>query len=315
MTAETQPVSPSSSAPGARKRHNSLFGSVVFTLGLLGAIALALRGTSPVIALASVLAVIVLVTIFHFAFSESDFFSIIFANSVGVYACIYVLFVLSNFPRVREISLQIGFILPLVAFAAGVLGHRRQIQRLIDRTHHHVSVPIRPAVTWAGPLLIVAVVTTYLQIENWKTDSQDLALIVSMAIIAGVAWLTSKHIALFLMECGLIFRAFLSNAAKLLRPAFALLTCYFLITIIFACIYTIYDQAGPVSHFLTNGAPQKLTFPDGLYLSISTITTVGFGDITASTPLARLTISLEVLCGILLLVFGVEAMLDRNRSN
>ena len=94
LTADTPQVHKPLPAPGAHRRHNSLFVSIAFTVGLLGAIALALRGTSPVIALVSILAVIALVGIFHFAFSGSDFFSIIFANSVGVYACIYVLFVL-----------------------------------------------------------------------------------------------------------------------------------------------------------------------------------------------------------------------------
>ena len=303
-------------APAPSRRHrNSLVGSVAFTIALLGGIALALRGTSPVIAFSTVLAVIVLVGLFHVVFSESDFFSIIFANSVGVYACIYMMFVLTNFPQAGSTSVQIGFVLPLLAFAAGVLGHRRRIQNMIDRTEHHAAVPIREAVRWVGPLLIIAVVTTYLQISHWTTDTQDVALVVSMAAIGAVAWVTSKHIALFLMECGIIFRSFLKNAAKLARPAFALLTCYFLITIIFACIYTIYDQFSATPHFLTNSAARTLTFPDGLYLSISTLTTVGFGDIVAITPLARLLVSAEVLCGILLLLFGVEAMLDRNRPN
>ncbi len=316
MTDTPPPLSrlPAPTPAKAHKDRKSLAGSIAFTVGLLGAIALALHGDSPVTAFSTAIAVIFLVSAFHIVFSDSDFFSIIFANSVGVYASIYVMFVEANFPQAHAITVQVAFLLPLAAFAAGVFGHRRQIQQLINRTKHHVNVPLREAVRWVGPLLIVAVVTTYLQIREWTTDTQDVALIISMSVIGLVAWITSKHIALFLMECGLIFRAFLHNAARLARPAFALLTCYFLITIIFGCIYTIYDQLSPSSHFLTNGAARTLTFPDGLYLSISTLTTVGFGDILAVTPLARLIVTSEVLCGILLLLFGVDAMLDRNRQ-
>lgn len=313
MTSDGKPPVASSALTSSRRHRNPLFGSIAFTIVLLGAIALALRGTSPVIALSTVVAVIILVGIFHIAFPEGDFFSIIFANSVGVYACIYMMFTLSNFPQAEAASVQIGFVLPLLAFAAGVLAHRRHIQHLIARTEHHVAVPIREAVRWAGPLLIVAVLTTYLQIGLWTTDTQDIALVVSMAVIGAVAWLTSKHIALFLIECGLIFRSFLKNAAKLARPAFALLTCYFLITIIFGCAYTIYDQFSPTSHFLMNGVARTLAFPDGLYLSISTLTTVGFGDIVAVAPFARLMVAFEILCGILLLLFGLEAMFERSR--
>lgn len=310
------PTSSNLPAPTTPRHHrNSLIGSVAFTVVLLGAIALALRGTSPVLAMSTILAVLILVGLFHVSFSQSDFFSIIFANSVGVYACIYMIFVLSNFPLAHASSVQIGFILPLVAFAAGALGHRRQIQQVIDHAPHHVAVPIREAVRWAAPLILIAAVTTYLQISHRTTDAQDVALIASMASIGVVAWLTAKHIALFLMECGLIFRSFLKNISRLARPAFALLTCYFLLTIIFACVYTIYDQYSVASHFLTNGVAHTLTFPDGLYLSISTLTTVGFGDIIATTPLARLIVSSEVLFGILLLLFGVDAMLDRGHSS
>lgn len=301
--------------PAIRRRHSTLLGSVAFTTILLGAIALALRGTSPAIAVSTVLAIIVLVGVFHFAFPGSDFFSIIFANSVGVYACIYVVLVVSNFPQAHSISIQAGFILPLLAFAAGVLVHRQKIQRVIEHTPHHVTFPLREAARWVAPLLLIAALTTYLQIADWSTRTQDAALAISMTTIAALAWLTSKHIAIFLVECGSILRAFLRNAAKLTRPAFALLTCYSLLTITFGCIYTIYDQSRTTSHFLTNGAAHTLTFPDGLYLSISTLTTVGFGDIIAVTPLARLIVSFEVLCGILLLLFGVEAMLDRKNSS
>jgi voltage-gated potassium channel len=166
-----------------------------------------------------------------------------------------------------------------------------------------------------GPLVIIAVVTTYLNINNWATDTQDLALIISMAVIGAIAWLASKHIALFLMESGLILQGFLRNVARLTRPAFALLTCYSVITIFFGCIYTIYDGVQPVPSFLVNGKLQPLSFPDGLYLSISTLTTVGFGDITANAPFARVIVSGEVLCGVLLLLFGVEAMLGRSRHS
>jgi voltage-gated potassium channel len=285
----------------------------MFTVALLGAIALALRGTSPAIALVTIGVVIALVGVFHLAFVESGLFSIVFANSTGVYACIYVILILSNFPRAHALSVQVGFVLPLLCFAAGVLGHRRQIQHVLDRTRKHAASPLHGTIRWMGPLLIIAVLSTYLNIKTWTNDSQDLALISAMAIIGAVAWLASKHITIFLMESGVILQAFLRNAARLSKPAFALLTCYSVITIFFGCVYTIYDQSQDAPSFQVNGVAQKLSFLDGLYLSVSTLTTVGFGDIIAGAPIARLLVSAEVLCGVLLLLFGVEAMLDRGR--
>jgi len=298
---------------GHAEHHRGLVGSVAFTVALLGAIALALRGNSPVVAISTVLAVITLVSVFHFDFTESGFFSVIFANATGAYACIYVIFLESNFPQAHPIAIQIGFVLPLLAFAAGVLGHRRHIQHIFSDRTKHVTMPLRGTIGWAGPLLIVAVVTTYLHNSGWVTDSPDVLLIMAMAVIGAIAWFGSKRIAVFLIETGVIFRGFLRSAYRLSRPVFALLTCYSILTIFYGCVYTIYDQAGVRSHFLTNSEARILTFLDGLYLSMATLTTIGFGDIVATTPLARLIVTSEVLCGVILLLFGVEAILDRDR--
>ena len=311
LTSEPDSPPPAPAPVPLHHKRRSFLGSVAFTVALLGAIALALHGTSPAVAAFTITVVIALVSIFHLTFSESDLFSVVFANAVGVYACIYVIFILSNFPMARALSVQVGFVLPLLCFAAGVLGHRRQIQHLLDSTRKHTTMPFHGAIRWMGPLLIIAVVTTYLNINNWTTDSQDLALIIAMATIGGIAWITSKQIALFLMESGVILQSFLRNAVRLARPAFAFLTCYSVITIFFGCLFTIYDHSQAAPSFLINGNPHVLAFPDGLYLSVSTLTTVGFGDIIASAPMARLMVSAEVLCGVLLLLFGVEAMLGR----
>ena len=307
-----------STAASPRKGHArhraSALGSFSFTAVLLGAIATALSGSSPAIAISTIPAAILLVGIFHFAFVGSGLFSIVFANTVGVYSCLYVVFVLSNFPEAQATSVQIGFLLPLVSFAAGALMHRKAIQRILDAKENPHARLLGGALWWAGPLVLVAAITTYLHAIDWSSGSQEGSLLLAMGAIAGVVWMTSKNIVLFLIECGHIFRSFLRNALSLFRPAFALLTCYSILTIFFGCIYTIYDQVSPDPHFLYNGQAHRLGFVDGLYLSLSTITTVGFGDIIAASPLARLLIATEVLCGVLLLLFGVDAMLDRSRG-
>lgn len=217
-------------------RHGTLAASIGFTVALLGSIALALRGTSPAIALSTIVAVIAIVGLFHFAFTGSGFFSVIFANAVGVYACLYVILVLANFPEAHAVSVQLGFVLPLAMFAAGVLGHRKKIQHILDDSGKHVTLPLRGAIGWIGPLVIMAIASTYVQVSGWSTETQDGALVAAMAVIGTVVSLTSKNIALFLMKCGSTFREFLKNAMKLTQPAFALLTCYSMITIFFGCL-------------------------------------------------------------------------------
>jgi voltage-gated potassium channel len=137
----------------------------------------------------------------------------------------------------------------------------------------------------------------------------------SMSIIGAVGWGASRRISLFLMDTGAVFRTFFANAVKLIQPAFALLTCYSLVIIFFGSAFTVFDQMSPTPNFATLGQATPMTFPEGLYLSVATLTMVGYGDITPASSIARLLVSIELICGVILLLFGVEAMLQRgNRA-
>jgi hypothetical protein len=58
-----------------------------------------------------------------------------------------------------------------------------------------------------------------------------------------------------------------------------------------------------------------LSFSESIYFSIGTISTVGYGDITPHSSLARVLASLEVFCGIMLLLFGVSELLEYAREH
>ena len=47
-----------------------------------------------------------------------------------------------------------------------------------------------------------------------------------------------------------------------------------------------------------------------IYFSIVSLSTVGYGDIVPHSSLARLLASLEVICGFMLLLFGVSELLE-----
>ena len=63
------------------------------------------------------------------------------------------------------------------------------------------------------------------------------------------------------------------------------------------------------------GALRGLSFSESIYFSINTISTVGYGDIIPYSNLARLLSSLEVFCGIMLLLFGVSELLEYAREH
>ena len=68
----------------------------------------------------------------------------------------------------------------------------------------------------------------------------------------------------------------------------------------FGCIHYSISLLNPASY------SQRLTAIDGLYFSVTTFATVGYGDISPHTPAAKLVCVAEIISGCLVLVFGVN---------
>ena len=249
--------------PAGVKAKPPLWNGVIFTIILLGSIALAIRQAYPGIALLAVVAVLALVVMFHFALGANDFFGVIFANSVGVYTCLYIVFLSTNFPDSEPPEQQIGYLLPLLGFSCGVFAGRRHLQPLVAHVPRHRSTALRGAAVWIGPLALVAIVSSFLRIPSWTPSSQGFGLVTSMTVIGVIAFGASRRISLFLIETGAVFRTFFANAVKLVQPAFALLTCYSLVIILFGAAYTIFDQVSVTPNFATLGTAAPMTFPKG----------------------------------------------------
>jgi hypothetical protein len=87
------------------------------------------------------------------------------------------------------------------------------------------------------------------------------------------------------------------------------LCIYLLIALLFGSINEVF--ALTMSHYLNEGQPA--TTSTMLYYSVITLTTVGYGDITPATGLARAVSSTEALVGQLYLVSVVAAVVSRYR--
>jgi len=226
----------------ARQQHRRLIATVVFTSLLLGLIALALGAANPGIAATAIVSVAALAAMFHFLLPGGSFFSAVFANSIGIYACIYVFFVDENFSQASGTVQTVGFLLPLLGFLAGVVWRRSQIIQAVESTEKPLERNLWYAALWILPLMAVAAATFVAPINSFEPPEQDAALLVAMTIIALTATLATRDIAAFLLVTALLFEDFFTNVAHLARPAFAFFTCYSLITIVFGCLYTILDR-------------------------------------------------------------------------
>jgi voltage-gated potassium channel len=97
-------------------------------------------------------------------------------------------------------------------------------------------------------------------------------------------------------------------------PAFAFLTLYSILVIVFACLYRLVDVASAESYFRIGDEVRDITFPEALYFSVSTLSTVGYGDIAPLGNLMRLIAVFEVVAGVLLFMFGVSELLTYSRE-
>ncbi len=276
-------------------------------------IALALGNTRPGIALAALLSVMALAVAFHFLLPGSDFFSAVFANSIGVYAFIYAFFLGENFSGTQAFAQELGFALPLAGFLAGVVWHRGEIVRRVASDSEDIKIDLANAVIWGSPIMVVGATSFILPINELEPTEQNAALLIAMLIIALTASLTARSIAAFLLDTAILFEDFFINAGRLVKPAFAFLTCYSLLAIVYGCLYAIIDRFSATPNFTAAGVARAITLDEGLYLSVVTLSTVGYGDLTATSGIARLFIASEIIVGVLLLLFGVQAILSSDK--
>lgn len=102
--------------------------------------------------------------------------------------------------------------------------------------------------------------------------------------------------------------------AGLALPMLAFLTYYSLLVVVFTCLYRIADMTMGGTQFRVEGHAGALSFTDAFYFSLMTIATVGYGDIAPQGPLVRALAAVEIVLGVMLLLFGfAEIMRARRR--
>jgi len=107
----------------------------------------------------------------------------------------------------------------------------------------------------------------------------------------------------------MVFEGVAARLDRLVRPLIAFVTFYALLVVVFACLYRIADLTTPVPQFSLHGTPARISFVDSLYYSVATITTLGFGDIAPASYLVRAITAIEVVSGILMLLFGFSEIM------
>ncbi len=286
--------------------------ALLFTVFLVGLIGVAVAPNLLFLPLQ--IGVIVLAFgIILWIFPGSTFFAIALANFMAIYTCFFILFWESNFRLVDPWAAFAGYGLPIAGFLAGSWWRRARIGAIVGSLKLRDEGRIGRVFLWFLPIVIIGGATFLVPGLAMSPRALDIVFLAAMLLIGLIVLRASENVATFLLDAGILFEEFFAMAARLAVPAFAFLTFYSLIVVVFAAIYRIIDRYTAVPQFLVLGERRELSFADALYFSIVTLSTVGYGDITPATNVIRVLTALELICGIVLLLFGFNEIIAHAR--
>jgi hypothetical protein len=107
-----------------------------------------------------------------------------------------------------------------------------------------------------------------------------------------------------------IAKRLLSHIAVNLNTFYGAICIYLLIAMLFASTYAFTSWVQGVPFFAQIQPPAKATTVDYLYFSFITITTVGYGDLTAASSLGRMMAACEAVLGQLYLITVVSLVVQ-----
>ena len=299
--------------PSPRSHHGSLV-AVLFTVTLVSLLVFALHPIAHELSFLMVFSIIFAVAVCSALLPGSLFFTLALANLVAVYSCFFVIILDSHFRTIDLVWQWIGYMSPLLAFFAGTVLRRRQI-RLIVRSH---TAPNPSAYAHALlmllPLIGIAVMAMVFASSRHDPESLRNAFLLAMGSSSILVGIASRDMVVFLLVTGLLFESFFHRMAELIAPIFAFFTFYSFVILVFGALYAGIDTATHLSHFKILGAERIITFPEALYFSLATLATVGYGDVVPVSNIMRMLAALEVLCGVVLLLFGFNEILTHARE-
>jgi voltage-gated potassium channel len=252
---------------------------------------------------------------FYAVFPSSRFFAIAFANGLAVYACVFIFFIEANFLAVPTAWLQVGFAMPILAFLGGAWFRRDEIQHLLESPRLRDERHFGRLFIWLIPMAVIGTSTFPLSELARSPGALTLVFFGAMSLTSLIVFVVSGAVCTFLLDTGLVFEDFFKRMAALVVPAFAFFTFYSLIVIVFAAVYRLVDRYGLGTHFLVSGEARSLNFTESLYFSIITLSTVGYGDVVPQSPSVRVIVGLEIICGVLLLLFGFSEIISYSREH
>lgn len=283
-----------------------------FTLALVGLVTTAI-GTDLAFALAALVACAVGFGVFYLMFAGGWHFGITVANCLACYACAFEFFREANFRDVPQTITIAGLGLPVAVFLVACVAARRRISTAIHARRSADMLHPPSLSRWLPGLVGVGAASFALPTLHADATLQSAWLLVSMAAIgAFVAW-GVRDVVVLMADIAQVFEDVAARLGAIFTPMLAFLTYYSLLVVVFTCLYRIADMATGGTQFRIDGQPATLSFSDAFHFSLMTIATVGYGDIAPTGALVRGLAAIEIVLGVMLLLFGFAEIMRAQR--
>jgi voltage-gated potassium channel len=151
-------------------------------------------------------------------------------------------------------------------------------------------------------------------VPDLKLIERDIPLLAAQLALSVSVFLTARQACAFLISIGQSFESFFARLRHLFTAVFAFVTFYSLLIIGFACIYRIIDLATAAPQFLIGGKSRMIGIMESGYFSLITMSTVGYGDIVPAAPTVRFVAGIQIILGVLLLLFGFSEIMRQGEE-
>ena len=282
--------------------------STLFTVALVALVAFAIGADGPT-TVSSLVTCGVGFGFFYLLFPGGAHFGMTVANFLAIYACMFEFFRQANFPLTQRPIAFVAIAMPVLGFLLGCFWHRRQVYSIIHARRIRELERLPRLTYWFIGALAVGASSFALPRLELDGDQQGLALIAAMAMITLFVITWVRDVVLVMIDVAMVFEGVASRLDRLIRPMIAFLTFYALLVVVFGCLYRIADITSPQPQFTLHSVPARIGFVDALYYSVATITTLGFGDIAPTSLLVRALTAMEVVSGVLMLLFGFSEIM------
>ena len=298
-----------------RRPHRHWLTAVSLTVAMVLLIAFAVTPGPNAFFFAILLVVLGGVSSIYLLFPGSQFFSIALANFLGVYTCIFIFFIEANFVPVRQTPMLAGYVLPVLAFVGGAWARRGHIRSIVTSERLRDERHFARVFLWLVPVFAIGGLTFLLPGRGLERGALEIVFLVAMAGISAVVLVVSKDVSTFLIDTGILFEEFFHRMAGLMVPAIAFFSFYSLLVIVFGSIYRILDRYTAEAHFVIDGVGREIGFSESMYFSIITLSTVGYGDIIPHSDVVRVIMAVQIIWGVLLLLFGFSEIISYSRGH